>query len=89
MLQMNPPLIRIMCRNCILVVGSVNAKNGRCRALPDDGMKICTKCNCGLLYNFRRVASKSRSQTGAKEGGPFRGQCPRAHLREDFKSQIV
>ena len=45
---------------------SVNAKNGYYCALPDDGMKICAKCNCGLLYNFRRVATKSRSRTGAE-----------------------
>ena len=51
----------------VLIVRSVSAKNGPYRrALPDDGMKICTKCNCGLLYNFRRVATNSRSRTGAE-----------------------
>ena len=47
------------------IARSVSAKNWRYRTLRDDGMKISTRCNCGLLYKFRRGATKSRSRTGA------------------------
>ena len=49
------------------MVRSVRAKIGRFRALPDNGMKICTGFICGLQYNFRRVTTKSRSRARAEK----------------------